>query len=149
MHSGRQRRGQRFMQVGRWQRTVQTVLRHVALKVNSRHRESSIKLNNISVRSYRPKSELPFTDGQLRQAGLAGQPTFPRRRSGLAPTANAYEIALSCQRTARGRTHGIGRIFIEYLTRAPERMNDRTSKTLSKHCGRQRILMENVRYSAV
>lgn len=79
---------------------VQTALRRVALKVDPRHRESSIKLNNISVRSYRPKSELPFTDGQLRQAGLAGQPTFPRRRSGLAPTANAYEIALSRYRAS-------------------------------------------------
>lgn len=84
-----------------------------------RHRESSIKLNNVSVRPCRPKSELPFTDGQLRQAGLAGQPTFPQCRSGLAPTSNAYEIVLSCQRAARGGAHGTGRIFIEYLKPAP------------------------------
>lgn len=85
----------------------------------SPQRESSIKLNNVSVRPCRPKSELPFTDGQLRQAGLAGQPTFPQCRSGLAPTSNAYEIALSCQRAARGGAHGTERIFIEYPKLAP------------------------------
>lgn len=111
------------------------------------YRESSIKLNNISVRSRRPKSVRcrSRTANCGRPGWLASQP-FPDvglASHQLQTRMKSRSIVLA--RAARGGARGTGRIFVEYLART----NDRTSKTLSRNCGRRRNPVGNIRYLVV